>query len=474
MRAHPKPVYRLETWLCIALALGWLALSPLPARADGCFVFKPGHGTDVDEPTQRALIVHDAGREDLLLLVRYEGPRQEFGWLIPVPGRPRVSKGSTEPFRELSRLTPFPSSSGLQITLGSQRDEREEVEVLEDKTIGEYRVATLSAHSSGGLERWLKAQRFSLPKHKSGIIDEYIGKGWYFVAVKIRPSSAVQKSLKYRSGIEQPASPWKNARASGELTPLLISFDTPECVFPLKVSSIGGKASEVLVYVLSEEPMLSAVMFQKGMEGLRLERAALTKEALERRGFTATTTAHESLDNGYFGSSTRLFRSATISANEAPASAKLMPRIKGKRWQLTKQVWTFDASEMEDLIFTPAGPALTQLLKLPEGGVAADALVSGGGEGARAVLSAMRSTNSLERANASSMLVRLRGPDVAKMIPELLKDESAQVRLNAVMGAAASGLPKLTELLEPLRGDPHPRIRWHVAQILRASTRSGQ
>lgn len=358
--------------------------------------------------------------------------------------------------------------------LGSQRDEREEIEVLNDETIGEYRVATLSAHSSGSLERWLKTQRFSLPNQKSGIIDEYIRKGWYFVAVKIRLSSAGLKSPKDRSGIEQPANPWKNTRTSGELTPLLISFDTPECVFPLKVSAIGGKASEVLVYVLSTEPMLSAAMFRKGMEGLRLERAAMTEEALERRGFTARTTAADSLDNGYFGSSARLFRSVTIDSSQAPGCAKLIPRMKRKRWQLTKQVWTFNASEMEDLIFTPARPALAQMLKLPEGGVAADALVSGGGDGARAVLTAMRSTNSLERANASSMLVRLRGPDVAKMIPELLKDEIAQVRLNAVMGAAASGLPKLAELLEPLLRDPHPRIRWHVAQMLGPSARSGQ
>lgn len=64
------------------------------------------------------------------------------------------------------------------------------------------------------------------------------------------------------------------------------------------------------------------------------------------------------------------------------------------------------------------------------------------------------------------MLIRLRGPGVTEMIPDLLKDEVAQVRLNAVMGAAGSRLPKLVDLLEPLRQDPHPRIRWQVTQML--------
>ena len=53
----------------------------------------------------KAIIVHDAGREDLLLQAKYEGPLEEFGWLIPVPVLPTVEKGSMEAFYELSQLT---------------------------------------------------------------------------------------------------------------------------------------------------------------------------------------------------------------------------------------------------------------------------------------------------------------------------------------------------------------------------------
>src|SRR6266853_2820465 len=76
-----------------------------PSLADGCFVFKWDKKTDINEPTQKAIIVHDAGREDLLLQVKYEGPLEEFGWLIPVPNVPTVEKASMQAFYELSQLT---------------------------------------------------------------------------------------------------------------------------------------------------------------------------------------------------------------------------------------------------------------------------------------------------------------------------------------------------------------------------------
>src|SRR5436190_23125564 len=90
---------------CAALlfALGRFAL--LPVLADGCFVFRWNKKVDINEPTQKAIIVHDAGREDLLLQVKYEGPLEEFGWLIPVPTLPKVEKGSMAAFYELSQLT---------------------------------------------------------------------------------------------------------------------------------------------------------------------------------------------------------------------------------------------------------------------------------------------------------------------------------------------------------------------------------
>src|SRR5208282_6370518 len=83
-------------------------LAPAKVLADGMFVvpkFVWDKHKDINEPTQKAILVYDAGREDLILQVKYEGPVDEFGWLILVPGLPTVQEGSMKCFYELSRYT---------------------------------------------------------------------------------------------------------------------------------------------------------------------------------------------------------------------------------------------------------------------------------------------------------------------------------------------------------------------------------
>src|SRR6266436_984044 len=114
---------------------------------DGCFVFRWNKEKDINEPTQKAIILHDQNREDLVLQVKYEGPAEDFGWLIPVPGQPEVRKGSMQPFYELSRLTQehfasrYEHSNGV---LSKGHHEESEVKVIEIKTVGSYEVAILS------------------------------------------------------------------------------------------------------------------------------------------------------------------------------------------------------------------------------------------------------------------------------------------------------------------------------------------
>ena len=178
---------------CVVILLTLSALAHLPVLADGCFVFRWDKKIDINEPTQKAIILHDTGREDVLLQVKYEGPLEEFGWLIPVPSVPKVEKGSMEAFYELSQLTQ--SHFGTLYTAGtlSTRSSHDEsVKVIEIKTVGAYEVAVVSAQDSGSLARWLKANDYSIPEGKAGIVDEYIRRRWYFVATRIQLNKGVE------------------------------------------------------------------------------------------------------------------------------------------------------------------------------------------------------------------------------------------------------------------------------------------
>jgi hypothetical protein len=171
-----------------------------------------------------------------------------------------------EPFYELSQLTQrhfgVPVESG---TLGfaTRGGIEEAVKVIEIKTVGAYEVAVLSARDSGSLARWLQAHDYSLPEGKSQIVDDYVRRGWYFIAAKIELNKGIGFKAVSNAAARDPTAATKARKSiqsrlsSGELHPLLISFDTPTCVFPLKISAVGGKPSEVSLYLLSNEPLLN-------------------------------------------------------------------------------------------------------------------------------------------------------------------------------------------------------------------------
>lgn len=233
--------------------------------------------------------MYDAGREDLILQVKYDGPVEEFGWLVPVPKLPTVQKGSMQCFYELSRFTQlhFKSGSGVPGTgdtfLGPDNENTGPVKVIETKTVGAYEVAVLSTKDAAALENWLAANGFSFPQTKAGVLDAYVKQHWYFIAARIRLGKGntfqiVSGTPRQVPGIESQV---KEKLAAGELHPLQISFASDRCVFSLGISAVNGRPSEVQVQVLSGEPLMEKGMFEKKLpEAYRRarERAATNAE----------------------------------------------------------------------------------------------------------------------------------------------------------------------------------------------------
>src|SRR5207245_2767289 len=67
---------------------------------------------------------------------------------------------------------------------------------------------------------------------------------------------------------------------SGELHPIIISFPSEKCIFPLAISSVNGTASEISLYVLSAEPLVSPVVFARKLKVYKNER----DKSLQTRG----------------------------------------------------------------------------------------------------------------------------------------------------------------------------------------------
>ncbi len=474
-RRFPIKIFVTACWILVA---GVNLLLSTSAVADGGFVvpeFVWDKHKDINEPTQKAIIAYDSGHEDLILQVKYDGPVEEFGWLVPVPSVPRVTQASMSCFYELSKFTQRKFEFEHRpmvgtLSIGGAEEKPPEVKVVEVKTVGAYQIAVLSAKDAGALENWLAQNDFWIPKDKAGVIDSYAKRGWYFVAARINLSKGV--GFEINSGTPKAAAKKQNQIAeklsNGELHPLHLSFATDKCVFPLRISSINGRASEVQVYVLSSEPLAEKGMFRQKLiaqHQWRMETLAKIEAAKDSRFNRAMSLRAPQVEpvlmNRTFVNDEELVPYTEADSKELPACAKAISLPDHKIW-LTKQTWTFKPEEMRDLEFEPAISVFTAALSDEEGAFAAENLAQWGKRGTSSLLAATQSANSRPRAHALAALDRLsaQGMDSAtksellRRLPALLKDTDPEVRLHSVRMAVNFESPQfLSQALDLLRDD---------------------
>lgn len=227
--------------MAAVLAIVLLMIAATPVLADGCFLASDPT-EDIYEPAQKAVILHEDGREDLILQVKYEGDVDEFAWVVPVPAYPDVDVAQPEMFEELAYFTAveawetdggffacLPASGGLDVS---------EVDVWEEDSVGIYEYAILSAADPQALVDWLNANGYPFPEEGAETIDHYVDKGWYFVALRINAAEAAE------------------GLAEGTVQPLRLSFDSDDIVYPLKITSLSSDSCEVLLYVFSDKEVV--------------------------------------------------------------------------------------------------------------------------------------------------------------------------------------------------------------------------
>jgi hypothetical protein len=443
--------------ICLATIVGSLLLGTSPAEADGCFVFHWDKQKDINEPTQKAIILYDQGQEDMVLQVKYEGPAEEFGWLIPVPGLPEVSKGSMDCFYELSEMTQrqFDGRRSLGWGRGRSASADAGVNVIKIETVGAYEVAVLSASTSKNLKGWLDAHHFAFPKEKQKVLDGYVRKHWYFVAAKIDPT---QDGFILRDGPpkNEPASRGisptiRKQISNGELHPLVLRFPSEKCVFPLAISAVNGRPSEVSLYVLSSEPLINRAIFD--------ERFAAYSQRLAGR-----------IQGAAVGGG-NLAEGMVIDSRYTPACVREMPRLEGKAWWLTKLVEVFKPENMRDLEFESAVPIFAEKLGTVGGETLALCLSEIGA--VPAVLSALNSANPIERRQGALAASGHNSPSgamedarLAAAVPGLLADADPRNRRDGCYVARANWDPAFGPRVAELLGDSDEEVSSAAIQCL--------
>lgn len=207
-----------------AISLVLIGFYPAISQADGMVVPMPQYW--VQETGQKAAILYENGTETLVISTTFQGNANDFAWIVPVPGKPTVTKGSDELFTNLEKLTqirnqpqPVPMDA---LGLGG-KETSSGVTVIETKQVDYYDVAVLSATDKDSLVNWLKENKYNLPDSASYLLSQYIQDNWYFVAMKVNP-----QALEWSDVSQQ--------LRNGHATPVVFSFATNKMVYPLRIS----------------------------------------------------------------------------------------------------------------------------------------------------------------------------------------------------------------------------------------------
>ena len=198
---------------------------------------------DIYEPNQLAMIVFDDMVEKIIFQIDYDGDAEDFAWVVPVPGYPKLFPVEDDIFYELHKLTQPPPPSGFGCGWGAGVPtsdlEDEGVHIWEENQVGIYHTTTLSATDPNSLVGWLNDNGYAFPVEGQEILDYYVQQNWFFVAMKIQHGETINSSENY----------------TGAIQPIGIMFFSDEMIYPLKISTLSAPSwgTEVLIYVFSDE-----------------------------------------------------------------------------------------------------------------------------------------------------------------------------------------------------------------------------
>lgn len=332
----------------------------------------------VSSPHQKAVIIQpDPATEILLLQTTYQGPAAEFAWVIPVPGLPaeedvfRVGEGiipwildETAP-QVHSQIT-VQKTAGLDalgygvagMTVddamapppGGMEGIADAVTVHARMEVGDYDAAVLSSRRADALTTWLRENGYHIPDGSDDVVAHYVGKGWYFVALKVLPKLAADHPV------------------MTDMHPIGIRFRTDRLVFPLRISRLSAPPNTAIALV-----MLAGGPIQCD----QLPWAPLHETAAEMQAGSSYATIRRAAVEGQAPSAV-LERVSDIDGvpMDAPSLSDDSgggPYVPGaeSRTLVATRLWTIlDREQLDDLTFSPLEPGQATSFTIEREGLA--------------------------------------------------------------------------------------------------------
>ena len=246
--------------LAFALSLAVTSLATTASAFCGFYVSDSGKNL-FNNATQVALM-RDGTRTVLSMQNNYEGPPDRFAMVVPVPAvlqKENVKTLPRELFAKLEELdAPRLVEYWEQDPCGQVAAERDTVAfggaglglghgagggsgmglgvtVEAQFTVGEYEIVILSAEDSGGLETWLRREKYNIPADAEPYLRPYVQAGSKFFVAKVDPTKVTFE------------------RGSAALSPLRFYYDTEKLTLPIRLGLLNSKnQQDLIVHVLAK------------------------------------------------------------------------------------------------------------------------------------------------------------------------------------------------------------------------------
>lgn len=408
---------KIVTSAALAAALATAFLPPMPARAMCGPIGRPQQVVEVDGD-QRVFIYHRNGMEDLILQAAIKGNGADFGMVLPLPAVPDIRKVERAFFDDLFDMTRTRQVAWAEAAeraggagKGMQADNAalERVEVVKKDVVGPFETVVLKARRMDALDDWLKENGYQTTEENKKLMQSYLDKEWYFVAVKVTVEGQKQ-------GFD------------GRAQPMGFRFPTKTIVLPTKMASIVDKGMTFSIYVVTNSRVSLPGFEQQGVTSLA--RPLTPAELRARPNLTAVfdTDVLLSPDGGL----------AKLAEAQRAIDPKQHEEFLGNRYRglfVTKFNGFFPKEKLAqgDVEFrrenvldeSSVGKLLDQLAQPPaQSDLARQLLEAGGSEQLEAVSRGLRHADYRVRRATAEVLGVISDPRAATSLVEALKTES--------------------------------------------------
>ena len=246
--------------LTSALTAAALLVAPSPADAF-CGFYVSGADVQLTNNATMTVMMRDGMRTILSMQNNYEGPPEDFAMVIPVPVVLKEKDVKILPKEVFDKVDKMASprlveyweqdpcyvqpdiyensfadeeSGAMPPSPKSVRGGDLGVKIEAQFEVGEYEVVVLSAKDSSGLDKWLRLNKYNIPKGADAVLEPYVAGGMYFFVAKVNI-----KKVKFADG-------------RAKLSPLRFHYDTKTFTLPIRLGLLNARGpQDLLVHILA-------------------------------------------------------------------------------------------------------------------------------------------------------------------------------------------------------------------------------